>query len=177
MKWRSVAYPLIFFRGQQIACAGIVLLTIACERKPDLETIPLSHESFDQVETQMIRGGLTIDRLEAYSKSLHGKKVCWSGEIKQLDRQVAYVAVQGEFPNVELHLSPGTFQTLRLGRSVTFTGLVESVSLTHTSPPMPKAYVVLKYVEVTREEQHSESRVDESKHNLKLLASGQIAQS
>jgi hypothetical protein len=129
----------------------MMLLFIACgERLPELEGIPLSNLSFEQIERELVGGGLTSNQLESYSKSVRGKKVQWKGQVKRLEGELVFLAIEGEFPNVEFRLSEDIVTKLKVGQSLTVTGLVESVSLAHTSPPMPKAYVTLQHVQPER---------------------------
>lgn len=126
-----------------------MLLFIACgERPPELERIPLSDVSFEQIERELVGGGLTSSQLESFSKSVRGKKVQWRGQVKRLEGELVFLAIGGDFPNVEFRLSEDTVTKLKVGQALIVTGLVESVSVAHTSPPMPRAYVTLKYVQV-----------------------------
>lgn len=126
---------------------GVLIFITLKGRSPAENPERISRISFEEVEKEMIRRGLTESQLKDYSAQLRGMKVRWSGHLKMVgDDSTVYVAMNGEIPNIEFTLSQKTVKTLQKGQPMTFTGTIEAVSVTHTSPPVPKAYVVLDNV-------------------------------
>jgi len=108
--------------------------------------------TFDELESGMIRSGLTDIQLESYSDRLRGTRVRWSGFLAQDagPKRVTYVSTNGVIQNIEFSPPLDVAAESNAQQVIVFIGTIERVSLAEIFPPMPKAYVVLKDAKVVQ---------------------------
>ena len=105
--------------GVPLVLASSTLVIRLGEKAPN-DSPPLSALTFDDLESGMIRNGLTSSQLESYSDRLRGTRVRWTGYLGEQVQQngLTNVSTNGVIPNIEFILPSDVDSKLQTGQLI-----------------------------------------------------------
>jgi len=140
-----------------VALAVIVPVTLAVvfwlvRRLEEDAEKPLTGLTYAEINSR-VSSAFTSPAIKKFSEQMRGTRVRWSGMVQAIDTggRVFVSVDKASSANVEFAAPAGAEASLKAGRTITFSGTIEQLSIKEAFPPMDSIYVRLRDARILRE--------------------------